>query len=149
MLFRSKPEHPKSRYAVPGLYFYDNSVIKRAKELKPSKRGELEITDLNNSYMKDGKLKVQLLGRGMAWLDTGTHASMLQASNFVEAVQNTQGTYIACLEEISYRQGWIGKDKVLELAKPLMKTSYGKYLVDIVDEVEVSEAMQEAAVTLE
>ncbi|MDY5912276.1 MAG: glucose-1-phosphate thymidylyltransferase RfbA [Inconstantimicrobium porci] len=131
-----KPEHPKSRYAVPGLYFYDNSVIKRAKELKPSKRGELEITDLNNSYMKDGKLKVQLLGRGMAWLDTGTHASMLQASNFVEAVQNTQGTYIACLEEISYRQGWITKDKVMELAKPLMKTGYGKYLVDIAEEIE-------------
>ena len=130
-----KPEHPKSKYAVPGLYFYDNTVVKRAKAIKPSPRGELEITDLNKSYMNERKLKVQLLGRGMAWLDTGTHASMLQASNFVEAVQNTQGTYIACLEEIAYRQGWISKDKVLELAKPLMKTGYGKYLVDIVEEI--------------
>ena len=93
-----KPLKPKSKYAVPGLYFYDNSVVKKAKELKPSPRGELEITDLNKVYMEEGTLKVQLLGRGMAWLDTGTHASMLQASNFVEAVQNTQGTYIACLE---------------------------------------------------
>lgn len=99
-----KPEVPKSKYAVPGLYFYDNSVIKKVKELKPSSRGELEITDLNRMYLKEKKLKVNLLGRGMAWLDTGTHASMLQASNFVEAVQNTQGTYIACLEEITYRQ---------------------------------------------
>ncbi|MSR91197.1 glucose-1-phosphate thymidylyltransferase RfbA [Inconstantimicrobium porci] len=131
-----KPEHPKSKYAVPGLYFYDNSVVQRAKDIKPSQRGELEITDLNKSYMNEGKLKVQLLGRGMAWLDTGTHSSMLQASNFVEAVQNTQGTYIACLEEIAYRQGWIDKNKVLQLAKPLMKTGYGKYLVDIVEETE-------------
>lgn len=130
-----KPEKPKSKYAVPGLYFYDNTVVQRAKDIKPSPRGELEITDLNKSYMNEGKLKVQLLGRGMAWLDTGTHSSMLQASNFVEAVQNTQGTYIACLEEISYRQGWISKDKVLELSKPLMKTGYGKYLVDITEEI--------------
>ena len=131
-----KPEHPKSKYAVPGLYFYDNSVVEKAKNIKPSERGELEITDLNKVYMEEGTLQVELLGRGMAWLDTGTHTSMLQASNFVEAVQTTQGTYIACLEEISYRQGWISAEQVLELAKPLMKTGYGKYLVDIVEEVE-------------
>lgn len=131
-----KPEKPKSKYAVPGLYFYDNSVVKKAKELSPSDRGELEITDLNRVYMEEGTLKVNLLGRGMAWLDTGTHGSMLQASNFVEAVQNTQGTYIACLEEISYRKGWITAEEVKELAKPLMKTGYGKYLVDVVEELE-------------
>lgn len=131
-----KPEKPKSKYAVPGLYFYDNSVVKKAKELRPSDRGELEITDLNRVYMEEGSLKVNLLGRGMAWLDTGTHGSMLQASNFVEAVQNTQGTYIACLEEIAYRQGWISSEEVKELAKPLMKTGYGKYLVDVVEELE-------------
>jgi glucose-1-phosphate thymidylyltransferase len=102
-----KPENPKSKYAVPGLYFYDNTVVKKAKELEPSARGELEITDLNKAYMNEGKLKVDLLGRGMAWLDTGTHSSMLQASNFVDAIQNTQGIYIACLEEIAYRKGWI------------------------------------------
>ena len=131
-----KPEKPKSKYAVPGLYFYDNTVVEKAKTLKPSSRGELEITDLNKVYMEEGTLGVQLLGRGMAWLDTGTHASMLQASNFVEAVQNTQGTYIACLEEIAYRQGWISAEKVIELAQPLLKTGYGKYLVDIVEELE-------------
>ena len=143
-----KPEHPKSKYAVPGLYFYDNSVVEKAKKLKPSPRGELEITDLNKAYMEEGSLKVQLLGRGMAWLDTGTHASMLQASNFVEAVQSTQGTYIACLEEIAYRKGWISSEEVIELAKPLMKTRYGQYLVDIVEEVENKKAKAEAAVTL-
>ena len=130
-----KPEKPKSKYAVPGLYFYDNSVVEKAKALKPSPRGELEITDLNNVYMEEGTLKVDLLRRGMAWLDTGTHVSMIKASNFVEAVQTTQGTFIACLEEIAYRQGWISKEKVRELAKPLMRTEYGKYLVDITEEV--------------
>lgn len=129
-----KPEKPKSKYAVPGLYFYDNSVVEKAKALKPSPRGELEITDLNRIYMEEGSLKVDLLGRGMAWLDTGTHQSMLKASNFVEAVQTTQGTFVACLEEIAYRQGWISKDKVRELAGPLMKTEYGKYLIDIIEE---------------
>ncbi|MBP3917175.1 glucose-1-phosphate thymidylyltransferase RfbA [Clostridium sp.] len=129
-----KPEHPKSKYAVPGLYFYDNSVIKKAKSLKPSERGELEITDINRLYMKENKLKVELFGRGMAWLDTGTHSSMLQASNFVEAVQNTQGTFIACLEEIAYKKGWISKEQVKKLAIPLMKTGYGKYLIDIINE---------------
>ncbi|MDG5857226.1 sugar nucleotidyltransferase [Clostridium beijerinckii] len=142
-----KPEKPKSKYAVPGLYFYDNSVVKKAKELKPSSRGELEITDLNKAYMEEGTLKVQLLGRGMAWLDTGTHSSMLQASNFVEAVQNTQGTYIACLEEIAYRKGWIGSEEVIELAKPLMKTGYGKYLMDIVEEMELQKVKSEIAAT--
>jgi glucose-1-phosphate thymidylyltransferase len=129
-----KPENPKSKYAVPGLYFYDNTVVEKAKSLKPSLRGELEITDLNRLYMKEESLKVQLFGRGMAWLDTGTHASMLQASNFVEAIQNTQGTYIACLEEISYRKGWISKKQVKELAEPMSKTGYGKYLLDIINE---------------
>lgn len=140
-----KPENPKSKYAVPGLYFYDNSVVKKAKALKPSERGEIEITDLNKAYMEEGTLKVQLLGRGMAWLDTGTHVSMLQASNFVEAVQDTQGTYIACLEEIAYRQGWISPQKVIELSKPLMKTGYGKYLVDIVQEIEIKKTREEIA----
>ena len=129
-----KPEKPKSKYAVPGLYFYDNSVVKKAKSLKPSPRGELEITDLNRLYMEEGDLRVQLLGRGMAWLDTGTHASMLQASNFVEAVQSTQGTYIACLEEIAYKQGWISAENVKELSKPLLKSGYGKYLMEIIEE---------------
>ncbi|CUO42471.1 glucose-1-phosphate thymidylyltransferase RfbA [Clostridium disporicum] len=129
-----KPEHPKSKYAVPGLYFYDNSVVEKAKALRPSPRGELEITDLNKVYMEEGTLTVNLLGRGMAWLDTGTHESMLKASNFVEAVQTTQGMYIACLEEIAYRKGWISRDQVIELAKPLMKTGYGKYLMTIIEE---------------
>ena len=129
-----KPEKPKSRYAVPGLYFYDNSVVEKAKALKPSPRGELEITDLNKVYMEEGTLTVELLGRGMAWLDTGTHASMLKASNFVEAVQTTQGTFIACLEEIAFRKGWISKEQVKELAAPLMKTGYGQYLMDIIEE---------------
>ncbi|HBJ1651637.1 glucose-1-phosphate thymidylyltransferase RfbA [Clostridium botulinum] len=138
-----KPEHPKSKYAVPGLYFYDNSVVKKAKNLKPSERGELEITDLNKVYMNEGSLKVQLLGRGMAWLDTGTHTSMLKASNFVEAVQSTQGTFIACLEEIAYRKGWITSEEVIKLAKPLMKTGYGKYLIDVVEEIGIKKAKSE------
>lgn len=128
-----KPENPKSKYAVPGLYFYDRTVVEKAKRLKPSLRGELEITDLNKLYMEEGLLKVDLLGRGMAWLDTGTHDSMLKASNFVEAIQTTQGTYVACLEEIAYRKGWITKEQVEKLAKPLMKTGYGKYLMDIIE----------------
>ena len=112
-----------------------DGILEKAKALKPSPRGELEITDLNKVYMEEGNLKVSLLGRGMAWLDTGTHESMLKASNFVEAVQTTQGTFIACLEEIAYRQGWISKEKVRELAQPLMKTEYGKYLIDIIEEI--------------
>ncbi|AJG99477.1 glucose-1-phosphate thymidylyltransferase [Clostridium beijerinckii] len=144
-----KPENPKSKYAVPGLYFYDNTVVKKAKELKPSARGELEITDLNKAYMNEGTLKVDLLGRGMAWLDTGTHSSMLQASNFVDAIQNTQGIYIACLEEIAYRKGWITSEKVIELAKSLMKTGYGKYLMDMVEEGEVHEYNNKCITKLE
>lgn len=128
-----KPEKPKSKYAVPGLYFYDNTVIEKAKKIKPSDRGELEITDINKAYLEEDNLRVNLLGRGMAWLDTGTHSSMLQASNFVEAVQNTQGTYIACLEEIAFRKGWISKEQIIKLAKPLMKTGYGKYLMEILE----------------
>lgn len=126
-----KPDNSKSNYAVPGLYFYDNSVIKVAKNIKPSNRGELEITSVNNEYLKREKLKVELFGRGMAWLDTGTHSGLLEASNFVEAVQKRQGLYIACLEEIAYRLGYIDKNQLLRLAQPLLNTDYGKYLSDI------------------
>ena len=129
-----KPEEPKSNYAVPGLYFYDNDVVEIAKSVEPSERGELEITAVNNEYLKRGKLKVELFGRGMAWLDTGTHKGLLDASNYVEAVQTRQGLYIACLEEIAYRKGYISKEQLLELAKPLMKTEYGKYLVKVSNE---------------
>ncbi|HHQ4319028.1 TPA: glucose-1-phosphate thymidylyltransferase RfbA [Clostridium perfringens] len=129
-----KPERPKSKYAVPGLYFYDNTVIEKAKQIKPSNRGELEITDINKAYLSEKNLRVNLLGRGMAWLDTGTHSSMLQASNFVEAVQNTQGTYVACLEEIAYRKGWISKENIKKLSESLMKTRYGQYLVELLEE---------------
>ena len=126
-----KPKEPKSNYAVPGLYFYDNDVVEIAKNVKPSERGELEITSVNNEYLRRGKLKVELFGRGMAWLDTGTHRGLLEASNYVEAVQTRQGLYIACLEEIAYRKGYINKEQLLELAKPLMKTEYGQYLVKV------------------
>ncbi|MBU4535645.1 MAG: glucose-1-phosphate thymidylyltransferase RfbA [Euryarchaeota archaeon] len=126
-----KPEHPKSNYVVPGLYFYDNQVVELAKKVKPSARGELEITSLNEAYLKKGQLQVELLGRGMAWLDTGTHIGLLEATNFVEAVQKRQGFYIACLEEIAYHQGWISKEKILELAATLKKTDYGNYLEDL------------------
>jgi glucose-1-phosphate thymidylyltransferase len=126
-----KPENPRSNYAIPGLYFYDNTVCEKAKRLKPSLRGELEITDLNRVYLEEGNLKVTLLGRGLAWLDTGTHESMLKASNFVEAVQSNQGTFVACLEEIAYGNGWISKSKLQQLAEPLLKTDYGRYLMDV------------------
>lgn len=128
-----KPKHPKSHYAVPGLYFYDNQVVELAKNLKPSLRGELEITDLNKEYLKMGKLKVELFGRGMAWLDTGTHDGLLEAANFVETIQKRQGFYIACIEEIAYRMGYIDKEQLIKLAEPLMKTEYGKYLMDIAE----------------
>ena len=128
-----KPEKPKSSYAVPGLYFYDNDVVKIAKNVKPSSRGELEITSINNEYLKRKKLKVELLGRGMAWLDTGTYDGLLEASNFVEVIQTRQGLYIACLEEIAYRKGYISKSKLLELAQPLIKTDYGQYLIKIAE----------------
>ena len=127
-----KPEHPKSNYVVPGLYFYDNDVIEIAKNVKPSDRGELEITSINDVYLKRKNLRVELLGRGMAWLDTGTHIGLLEASNFVEAIQKRQGFYIACLEEIAFNNGWIDETKVLKLAKTLEKTDYSKYLTDII-----------------
>ena len=126
-----KPSQPKSDYAVPGLYFYDNNVVEIAKNIKPSARGEKEITCINNEYLKRGNLKVEIMGRGMAWLDTGTHKALLEACNFVEAIQNRQGLYVACIEEIAYRRGFINKEKVIELAQPLIKTDYGKYLLKI------------------
>lgn len=128
-----KPKNPKSHYAVPGLYFYDNDVIEIAKNVKPSARGELEITSVNNEYLRRGKLKVELFGRGMAWLDTGTHNAMLNAANFVETVQTRQGLYIACLEEIAYNNGFINKEQLLLQAKRLEKTDYGKYLYKIAE----------------
>jgi glucose-1-phosphate thymidylyltransferase len=129
-----KPKHPKSHYAVPGLYFYDNDVIDIAKGVQPSDRGEIEITSVNNVYLKQNRLKVELFGRGMAWLDTGTHQSMLDASNFVEAVQKRQGLYIACIEEIAYRRGYIDAAQVEKLAQPLSKTEYGQYLLGMLKE---------------
>lgn len=128
-----KPENPKSNYIVPGLYFYDNNVIEIAKNVKPSKRGELEITSINEEYLKRGKLNVELLGRGMAWLDTGTHNGLLEASNFIETVQKRQGLYIACLEEIAYLKGYITKEQLLKKAEELKKTDYGKYLFDLAE----------------
>jgi len=130
-----KPKEPKSNYAVPGLYFYDNNVIDIAKNVKPSVRGEIEITSVNNEYLKQGKLKVELFGRGMAWLDTGTHRAMLDAANFIEAVQTRQGLYVACLEEIAYRNKFITKEQLLVQADRLKTTEYGKYLYQIAQSV--------------
>ncbi|QOP46120.1 glucose-1-phosphate thymidylyltransferase RfbA [Sulfurimonas paralvinellae] len=129
-----KPKNPKSNFAVTGLYFYDNDVIEIAKSVKPSARGELEITSINEEYLKRGTLKVELLGRGFAWLDTGTHDSLLDAGRFVQTIEYRQGYKIACLEEIAYNNGWIDKQKVLEIAKPLSKNSYGEYLKELVDD---------------
>ncbi|WP_397538318.1 glucose-1-phosphate thymidylyltransferase RfbA [Rummeliibacillus pycnus] len=126
-----KPEFPKSSYAVPGLYFFDNDVIEISKNVQPSERGEKEITSIIEYYMKRQKLKVEIMGRGLAWLDTGTHDSLQQASNFVEAIQKRQGMYIACIEEIAFRRGYITQMQLLSLAEPLMKTEYGQYLVEI------------------
>lgn len=128
-----KPEMPKSDYAVPGLYFYDNSVIEIAKNVKPSKRGELEITSVNNEYLKMGKLKVQLMQRGMAWLDTGTPSGMMKAGQFVETVQNMQGFYISCLEEIAWRRGFIDTQQLMQLGEELKMTDYGKYLLSLAE----------------
>ena len=129
-----KPEKPKSNYVVPGLYFYDNDVIEIAKGVKPSDRGEIEITSVNEEYLKRGKCKVELLGRGMAWLDTGTHDGLLEAANFIETIQKRQGLYIACLEEIAYSKGYISKETLLKQAESLKKTNYGKYLFNLVKE---------------
>lgn len=128
-----KPQHPKSNYAVTGLYFYDNDVIDKAKSLKPSARGELEITDLNKLYLQEGRLKVSILGRGMAWLDTGTHESLLQASNYIHTIETRQGLKVSCIEEIAYKRGFIGKEQVVKLAEPLKKNQYGQYLLRLVD----------------
>ena len=126
-----KPEHPKSNYAVPGLYYYDNHVVEIARNVKPSARGEIEITSINNEYLRRGTLRVETLGRGFAWLDTGNHDSLLDAADFVSAFQKRQGLYISCIEEIAYKRGFITKDQLLELAKPLMKTAYGQYMVEV------------------
>ncbi|MEX1000906.1 MAG: glucose-1-phosphate thymidylyltransferase RfbA [Crocinitomicaceae bacterium] len=129
-----KPEHPKSNYAVTGLYFYDNTVVEKAKTLKPSARGELEITDLNKLYLKEGSLQTELLGRGMAWLDTGTHESLMQASNFIASIEQRQGLKVSCLEEIAYRRGYIDDQQLRKLAEPLAKNQYGQYLLKLLDQ---------------
>lgn len=126
-----KPEHPKSNYAVPGLYFYDETVTERAKALKPSARGEYEITDLNKLYLEEGALQVELFGRGFAWLDTGNCDSLLEASNFVATIQNRQGFYVSCIEEIAWRNGWINTEQLIELGNKLNKTEYGQYLLEL------------------
>ncbi len=133
-----KPEEPKSSYAVTGLYFYSNDVVKKAKNLKPSKRGELEITDLNRLYLEEERLNVKLLGRGFAWLDTGTHESLLQASNFISTIEQRQGLKVSCIEEIAFKKGFINKDQLLELAKPLSKNQYGQYLLNLADKQIIS-----------
>jgi len=130
-----KPKQPKSNYAVTGLYFYSNDVVEKSKHLKPSSRGELEITDLNRLYLNEGRLNMKILGRGMAWLDTGTHDSLLDASNFIATIENRQGLKIACLEEIAYRNGYIDREQLLRLAEPLKKSHYGEYLIKIAGEV--------------
>ncbi len=128
-----KPENPKSNYAVPGLYFYDNDVVEIAANVKPSARGEIEITSINNEYLRRGTLHVETLGRGFAWLDTGNHDSLLDAADFVSAFQKRQGLYISCIEEIAYKRGFINREQLLKLAEPLMKTNYGKYMKEVAD----------------
>ena len=131
-----KPQHPKSNYAVVGLYFYPNKVVDVAKSIKPSARGELEITTVNQRFLEDGELKVQTLGRGFAWLDTGTHDSLAEASTYIEVIEKRQGLKVACLEGIAYRKGWITADKLREEAQPMLKNQYGQYLLKVIDEVE-------------
>ena len=131
-----KPQHPKSNYAVVGLYFYPNKVVEVAKSIKPSARGELEITTVNQQFLEDGELKVQTLGRGFAWLDTGTHDSLAEASTYIEVIEKRQGLKVACLEGIAYRKGWISADKLREEAQPMLKNQYGQYLLKVIDEVE-------------
>ena len=126
-----KPKYPKSNYAVPGLYFYDNDVVEIAKNVKPSARGEIEITSINNEYLRRGDLHVETLGRGFAWLDTGSHDNLLEAANFVATFQKRQGMYVSCIEEIAFRRGFINREQLLKLADPLLKTAYGQYLVDV------------------
>ncbi len=126
-----KPKYPKSNYAVPGLYFYDNDVVQIAKNVKPSARGEIEITSINNEYLRRGDLHVETLGRGFAWLDTGSHDNLLEAANFVATFQKRQGMYVSCIEEIAFRRGFINREQLLKLAEPLLKTAYGQYLVDV------------------
>ena len=128
-----KPLEPKSNFAVTGLYFYSNDVVEKAKGLKPSKRGELEITDLNRLYLEEDRLNVQLLSRGFAWLDTGTHQSLLQASNFIATIEQRQGLKVSCIEEIAYKKGFISKEQLIELANPLSKNQYGQYLLNLVN----------------
>jgi len=128
-----KPEKPKSNYAITGLYFYSNDVVEKAKSLKPSKRGELEITDLNRLFLEEGRLSVELLGRGMAWLDTGTHDSLLQASNFISTIENRQGLKVSCIEEIAFNYGFIDRDQLFNLAEPMKKNEYGQYLFKVAD----------------
>ncbi len=127
-----KPEKPKSHYAVPGLYFYDNSVVEIAKNIAPSPRGELEITDVNRVYLEQGKLKVGVMNRGTAWLDTGTFNSLMQAGQFVQVIEERQGLKVGCIEEVAYRMGFITKEKLIEIAKPLVKSGYGEYLLNII-----------------
>ena len=134
MSIEEKPEVPKSNYAVVGLYFYPNRVVEVAKNIKPSSRGELEITTVNQEFLNDGGLKVQLLGRGFAWLDTGTHDSLSEASTFVEVIEKRQGLKVACLEEIAFRKGWIDAVKLKELAAPMIKNQYGQYLLKLIKE---------------
>ena len=131
-----KPAHPKSNYAVVGLYFYPNKVVEVAKNIKPSARGELEITSVNQAFLNEGRLKVQTMGRGFAWLDTGTHDSLSEASTFVEVIEKRQGLKIACLEGIAYRKGWIDKERMTANARPMLKNQYGQYLMKVIDEVE-------------